>query len=138
MSLQVQRVSPEMPLVPDVWAQMAARWNHLQNRLGLVHIALGLLTIVSAPLAVAVIVALLLETGGSQSARPLVPLFVRGGALVFAGASLVVAGHTASTAFQMWLMGSRLRRYDLLLYVGWFPWAGGVYVALGNSFASPR
>lgn len=81
--------------------------------------------IVSTPLAVAGVAVLLFGAGVSQSALPLVPLFARGGALVFAGASLVVAGHTASTAFQMGLMSSQLRRHDMILYLGWFLWAGG-------------
>lgn len=126
-----------MSIVPDVWSQMAAERNRFQNLVGLVHIALGLLTIVSAPVVVAVVALVLLDAGAGQSTLPVAPLLVRGGAIVFAGAALVVAGHTGSIAFQMKLMGARLRRYDLIFYMGWFLWAGGLYLALGNSFASP-
>jgi hypothetical protein len=126
-----------MSLVPGVWAQMAAEWRNLQNLLGLVHIALGLLTVVAAPFAVAGVSLVLLDAGAAGSALPLGALLVRGGAVVFAGVSLVVAGHAASRAFQLRLMDARLRRFDVILLLGWGLWAGGIWIAVGNSFASP-
>lgn len=125
-----------MRLVPDVWAQMAARRKRLQNLLGLVHIALGLLTIVSAPVVVAGVAFLLLDVGVSRSELPVVLLLARGGAIVSAGVSLVVAGHAASRTVQERVLGFRLTRYDVILYLGWFTWAGAIWVATGNSFDS--
>jgi hypothetical protein len=123
-----------MGLVPTAWTHMANE-RGVQNVLALIHIALGLCTTVFGPVAFAGLVALLASTPVGVGV-PVGTLVVRGVAVVVAGVGLTVAGHLASSTVQRRLFGDTVNRYDAILFLGWFWWAGALYVALGNAFGS--